>query len=111
MAEDATSVEVIRLGVDDATFALNLAMVTPVQAAALRFESAERWRWPVLLRFAYEAIGPEELAGLLFVALLQANVTPHATYAQVCVMLADAGPVTVEFLTVAEIEAETASAE
>lgn len=87
---------------DGETLGIDLGGITPAQAGALRQQSHGAWRVPTLLAACEEAVGPEELAGLVFIARRQAGET--STYDAVCASLPRSGDVVVQFTTLDKIQ-------
>lgn len=84
-----------RITLDGEPLELRPADVTVAQAAALRQQSHGAWRWPTLMAALDEAIGPEELAGMVFVARRQAG--EDTTYDAVAAQIEGSSEVLLDF--------------
>ncbi len=83
------------LRLDGEDLVLRLGEVTPAQASALRVQSHGAWRLPTLLEAVNGGIGPEEIAGLVFLARRQAG--EQITYDAVADQVAQAAEVVLDF--------------
>lgn len=95
------TVDAIKLTIGDEALVLDLD-ITPTLAGALRQQSHGVWRVPTLLAACEEAVGPEEVAALVFLARRQAG--DAATYDAVVGSLRSMRDVVVEFTTLDAIE-------
>jgi len=87
---------------DGETLGIDLGGITPAQAGALRQQSHDAWRVVSLLDACAKGIGPEELAGLVFLARRQAGA--EITYDAVCASLQRPGDAVVNFTTLDQIQ-------
>lgn len=95
----------LSITVDDAEpVIVRFSEVKHSQAAALRQQSHGAWRITTLFEAANESIGPEELAGLLFLGRRQAG--DDISYDAVAQQLDEADTVKLEFLTDDDAEAD-----
>lgn len=105
---DATDAAVsISIGAD--TFTLVPGDITPALAGALRQQSHGAWRVPTLMAAADEGIGPEELAGLLFLARRQSG-DRDITYDAVCAEITASTQATITFGLATDLEADSPEA-
>lgn len=96
MSEDTTPDVVMKITVGGAEHLLRHMEISVALAAALRTQSHGAWRVPTLLRAADDGVGPEELAGLVFLARRQSG--EDVTYDRACAELPVRGEAVIEFV-------------
>lgn len=87
----------IKIDLDGASWRLDPGEITPALAGALRQQSHGAWRVPTLMAAADEGVGPEELAGLIFLARRQSGDI-DITYDAVCAELTAGSNAVINFL-------------
>lgn len=100
---DAIPTVLMKLSVDGEDLFLDAKGITPALASSLRMQSQGEWRVPTLMAAADDGIGPEELAGLLFLARRQ-NGDKDVTYREVQGLVPDLGEVVIEFVGAEDLD-------